>query len=115
MSLCGILFSASARICACKVKFVMPHLSFIKNKGARDLLMTGFGVVRDCIAFDSRILNVIRQIGVQIPDGVPDDEALYEEFERLLIDQVCRLLRITGAQLDQLLFRNYDEIMHMLA
>jgi hypothetical protein len=71
-------------------------------------------VVRDCIAFDSRILDVIRQIGIQIPDRVQANEALYEEFERLLINQVCRPLGITGAELDQLLFINYNEIMHML-
>jgi len=97
-----------------KVKFVIDHLSFIKNKGARDFLMSGFGVVRDCIAFDSRILGVTRQIGIQIPDGVQADVALFEELERLLIDQVCRPLGITGAELDQLLFRNYKAIVHML-
>jgi len=60
----------------------MPHLGFIKSKGARDFLTTGFGLVQDCIAFDTRILGVLRRIGVPIPDGVLRDEARYEELEK---------------------------------
>jgi hypothetical protein len=97
-----------------KIKFVAKHLSYIKHKGARDFLTTGFGLIQDRIAFDTRILGVIRQIGVQIPDGVQADAALYEEFEQLLINEVCKPLGISGAQLDQLLFVNYDAIMDML-
>lgn len=97
-----------------KIQFVAKHLSYIKHKGARDFLTSGFGLIQDRIAFDIRILGIIRQIGVQIPDGVQADATLYEKFERLLIDEVCKPLGISGAQLDQLLFRNYDEIMDML-
>ena len=97
-----------------KVNFVGEHLSYIKDKGARDFLTTGFGLVRDCIAFDTRIRGVIREIGVQIPESVKADSAQYENYERLLINEVCRPLHITGAQLDQLLFNNSKEIINML-
>lgn len=97
-----------------KVHFVKGNLSYIKDKGARDLLMSGFAMVKDCIAFDTRILKLIKRIGIRIPPGVPAKTNAYEEFEKHLIEGVCRPLKISGAQFDQLLFRNYDAIMRML-
>ena len=93
-----------------KVMFVAERLSYIKNKGARDFLTTGFGFVKDHIAFDSRVLGALRHIGLTFPDKVASQTNLYDELERDLIRQVCRPLRISGAQLDQLLFLHYRDI-----
>jgi hypothetical protein len=53
-----------------KVVFVARHLSYIKNKGARDLLTTGFGLAKHHIALDIRILALLRQMGIDIPGDV---------------------------------------------
>jgi hypothetical protein len=96
-----------------KVEYVSQRLSYIKNKGARDLLTTGFGLVKNHIAFDVRVLGSLRHIGLRFPSNVASQTSLYDEFERILIQEVCRPLKITGAQLDQLLFLHYKDIKEM--
>jgi hypothetical protein len=93
-----------------RIAFVSDSLHFIKSKGARDLLTTSFGLLRSGIALDTRVLGALRVIGVQIPRGVPQHATRYAEFEAELLRQVCRPLRISGAELDQLLFVNYSAI-----
>ena len=96
-----------------KVEYVAQRLSYIKDKGSRDLLTTGFGLVRNHIAFDVRVLGSLRHIGLRFPPNVASRTSLYDEFERILIQQVCRPLKISGAQLDQLLFLHYKDIKQM--
>lgn len=96
-----------------RIRFVTDRLHFIKNKGARDLLTTSFGLLRNSIAFDARVLGALRVIGVPIPSGVPASAHCYAAFEADLVQQVCRPLRLTGAELDQLLFSNYAAIKTM--
>lgn len=93
-----------------RIEFVGGSLHFIKNKGARDLLTTSFGLLRNGIAFDARVLGALRAIGVHIPPGVPQNAKVYAAFEADLLHHVCRPLRISGAELDQLLFVNYSAI-----
>lgn len=95
---------------AARVAFVAGHLSYFKDKGARDFLTSGFGVLRNSIAIDSRIRNVLAHVGIKLPSKKLS-KAQYALVEQTLLDQVCKPLKITGAQLDQLLFRNYDQIM----
>jgi hypothetical protein len=59
---------------------------------------------------DSRVRNALLHIGIEIPKVALMQRELYAEIERDLLDQVCRPLQITGAELDQLLFINYDAI-----
>ena len=61
-----------------KVVFVARHLSYIKNKGARDLLTTGFGLTNHHIALDARVLAVLRQMGIGIPRDVQSNRNAYE-------------------------------------
>ena len=98
-----------------KVAFVAARLSYIKNKGARDFLTTGFGFIKDHIAFDTRVVGSLRHIGLTFPENVTSHPGLYDEFERDLLTQVCRPLGISGAQLDQLLFLHYNDIKNMSA
>lgn len=67
-----------------KAAFISKRLSYIKNKGARDFLITGFGLVKDRIALDSRILSVLRLVGIEIPDGVQSDPIIYDAFRTAL-------------------------------
>jgi organic hydroperoxide reductase OsmC/OhrA len=92
------------------IGYVTRHLSYVKNKGARDLLTSGFGLATDRIALDVRVLGALRRIGLDVPDKAPSDPEEYAALEKQLLDQVCRPLGISGAQLDQLLFGHYKDI-----
>jgi hypothetical protein len=96
-----------------KIAFVSKHLSYIKNKGARDFLTTGFGLVKDHIAFDSRVIGVLRHVGVSLPSGVTVDPVVYARAEQDLIRQVCVPLNLSGAEFDQMLFLNHKDIQRM--
>lgn len=98
-----------------RVSFIAERLSYIKQKGARDFLTTGFGLIEDRIALDSRVLGALRHLGLAFPATVASQKALYRELEADLILQICKPLGISGAQLDQLLFRHYKEIKRMEA
>jgi hypothetical protein len=54
-----------------KINFVSDRLSYIKNKGARDFLTTGFGLIRDHIALDARVRAVLEAVGVSVPPKRP--------------------------------------------
>jgi hypothetical protein len=92
------------------IRYVARHLSYVKSKGARDLLTTGFGLATDRIALDIRGLGALRHIGVDVPEKAPADPVAYSVLEQRLLDEICKPLGICGAQLDQLLFLNYQDI-----
>ncbi|MBO9329612.1 hypothetical protein GHR37_10745 [Achromobacter xylosoxidans] len=93
-------------------RYVEKHLAYVKNKGARDFLTTGFGLVTDRIALDVRVMGVLRRIVPSFPAKVlPAD---YEKIERYLIENICLPLAIEPARLDQLLFRFQREIIAQL-
>ncbi len=97
-----------------KIDFVAQRLSYIKNKGARDFLTTGFGLVKDHIALDARVRGVLKLVGVKIPTPALSSPLLYAEVERDLVKQVCRPLGMSGAEFDQLLFVHSGEIRQFL-
>lgn len=87
---------------------------YIKLKGSRDLLGE-LGLARNVIAFDVRLLNVLRLAGVAVAKDVQANEAEYRALQEALLRQVCRPARVTGIQLDRILFNNYDAIKDRLA
>jgi hypothetical protein len=93
-------------------RYVEKHLAYIRNKGARDFLTTGFGLVTDRIALDVRVMGVVSRIVPGFPAKVPP--GAYEEIERYLIENICSPLDIEPARLDQLLFRFQREIVAQL-
>lgn len=93
-----------------KIDFVVKRLSFIKNKGARDLLTTGFGLVKDHIALDTRVVGALKHLGMRIPEGYASNPKIYARVENDLLKKLCEPLNMTGAELDQLLFYNYADI-----
>jgi hypothetical protein len=94
-----------------RITFVTSRLSYIKNKGARDLLTTGWRVADAYLAFDIRWQNALKRIGVAMPPGTLTAPARYAKFERLLISRVAQPLGLSGKQLDQLIFNNYEAIL----
>lgn len=94
-----------------RIEFVTAHFGYIKNKGARDLLTTGWRVADDYLAFDIRWQKALKKIGVDVPAGTMSAPAKYAELERVLIAEVAQPLGLSGKQLDQLVFNNYDAIL----
>jgi organic hydroperoxide reductase OsmC/OhrA len=82
------------------IKYVTRHLSYVRNKGARDLLTSGFGLATDRIALDSRVLGALRHLGIDVPEKAPADPEEYAALERWLLQEVCApigdLRRATG-------------------
>jgi len=95
-----------------KIKYVMSKFKYIKSKGARDFLMD-LGLVRDAIAIDVRMRNVLKKIGINIPEGIKSNPKLYDKIEEELLSKVCKLLNLSGIEFDRIIYWNYNEIMKM--
>jgi hypothetical protein len=72
------------------------------------------GLVRDAIALDVRVINVLRQIGIKVPDAVRGDAGAYDHVEADLLRGVCSNLGIAGVELDRVIYQNYDIISKQL-
>jgi hypothetical protein len=96
-----------------RIKYVMKVLWFFRSKSARDFLMEQ-GLVRDAIALDVRVINVLRQIGIRVPDAVRGNAAAYDRVEADLLRGVCSRLGISGIEFDRVIYQNYDEISKQL-
>ena len=92
-----------------RIAVVGDELSYVKNKGARDLLI-GLGLVHRAIAFDSRLMKVLEHVGVHIPADLAANKPKYKALERELLEKVCKASAITGGHLDRILFAKYAEI-----
>lgn len=93
-----------------RVQFVIDSFKFIKNKGARDLLME-LGIVRDALALDLRIQNIFRKLGIACPKDFSNPK-VYDQIEKDILLKVCKPLSISGVGLDRILYQNYNEIMN---
>lgn len=94
---------------AWRIAVVGDELSYIKNKGARDLLI-GLGLVQDAIAFDSRIMRVLELMGIDLPSDIAEHKIKYKSLEREIIERVCVPCGISGGFLDRILFAKASEI-----
>ena len=69
------------------------------------------GIVEDSIALDIRIQNVLKKIGIKIPQGVQNNPKLYGQFESDIIEKICKHLGLRGVEFDRLIYQNYEGIM----
>ena len=92
-----------------RIAVVADDLAYVKNKGARDLLI-GLGLVERAIAFDSRLVGVLKHLGVDVPDDLATNKPRYKALESELIAKVCGPCGITGGHLDRILFSRAKEI-----
>jgi hypothetical protein len=92
-----------------RVAVVGDDLAYIKNKGARDLLIC-LGLAHQVIAFDIRLVNVLRHLGVQLPTDLATNKLKYKALESELLAKVCQPCGVTGAHFDRILFNRYDKI-----
>jgi hypothetical protein len=58
------------------------------------------------MALDARIYGLMAKVGVQVS---PDE--IYKQIEKELIQRVATPLKMSGAQLDRVLFQNYDRML----
>jgi thermostable 8-oxoguanine DNA glycosylase len=72
------------------------------------------GLVRDAIAIDVRMQNVLKKIGINIPEGIKSNPKLYDKVEEELLSKVCKPLNLSGVEFDKMIYNNYYEIMKML-
>ncbi len=91
--------------------FFIRNFKFIKNKSARDLLMT-LGMNRNTLALDIRIQNIFKKFGIEFPDQVGlNNWKKYSETESEIIEKICLPLKIEPLIFDRILFQNYDRIL----
>lgn len=95
-----------------KTKYLMKIFRYFKSKSARNFLME-LGLLEDALAIDIRMKAVLRQVGIKVPKGLETNARLYDEVEQVLLEEVCKPLRISGLQFDRMLYQNYDEIKRM--
>jgi hypothetical protein len=96
-----------------RVKYVMKVLRYFKSKSSRDFLMEQ-GLVRNSIALDIRVINVLKKVGIRIPNAVRSDIHIYDRVEADLLTYLCKPLGITGVEFDRLVYQNYKAILNDL-
>ncbi|HYE34193.1 hypothetical protein [Methylocaldum sp.] len=92
-----------------RVAVVRDELAYIKNKGARDLLI-GLGLITQAIAFDTRIMNILNHCGADIPEDLASNKIKYKALENELLEKVCKPCGISGAHFDRIMFQSYAQI-----
>ncbi len=92
-----------------RVHRVTRDWGYIKNKGARDFLIE-LDLGHSLLAFDVRVITVLKAAGVDVPDDVQSDKKRYEELQDCVIKRVCTPAGLSGAEFDRVVFRNYDAI-----
>jgi hypothetical protein len=95
-----------------RIEFVVQTFMFIKNKGARDYLME-LGLLRNAVALDVRVQNVLRKIGIEVPKGFESNPQLYDSIQNDILEKICKPLGISGIEFDRMLYQNYDDIIRM--
>lgn len=101
---------ASIPVEAWRIAVVGDDLSYVKNKGARDLLI-GLGLVKRAIAFDTRLVSVLNHVGAQLPTDLAMSKPKYKALETELIENVCEPCDISGGHFDRILFAKANAIL----
>ncbi len=71
-----------------KVAQLARDLKYFSHKSARDFAIA-LGIVQHVIAFDSRLGNVFKSIGLATPKGYNSNARKYKSVEKALIEEVC--------------------------
>jgi hypothetical protein len=96
-----------------RVENVRRDLGYIKDKGARDLLIS-LGLACDVVALDARISRVLRALGVSIGAGSISASA-YRSAEHALRAVRPKLGVSSLSHLDRILYRHADAVVAALA
>lgn len=96
-----------------RIKYVMKVLWYLRSKSSRDFLMEQ-GLVRHALALDIRMITVLRKVGIDVPEAVRGNAAVYDRVESALLARVCEPLGMAGVEFDRLVYQNYDDIVKYL-
>ena len=94
-----------------RIRYVVNNFKYVKNKGARDLLME-LGLIRNSIAIDVRIQNILKKMGIEISQDSLSNPLRYEQIQKEIIEKICNPLDISRIAFDRMLYQNYEEIMN---
>lgn len=89
---------------------------YIRNKSARDLLMQ-LGVVRNALAFDTRLLDIFEKVGIIEAERIRSkisNPRIYERIEDEILGKICRTLGLSGVEFDRMLYWKKDDILKLL-
>lgn len=92
-----------------RIGIVSDELAYIKNKGARDLLI-GLGLAQSVIAFDTRLRTVLTKLGANLPPDLASNKIKYRMLEQELLAKVCGPCSISGGHLDRILFSRWRDV-----
>ncbi len=92
-----------------RIARVSKDLAFVKLKGSRDLLAE-LGLATDVIAFDVRVLGILRALGLPLAPNTTSSPKSYARLQQTLLRDVCAPEGVTGVVLDRILFWNSAEI-----
>jgi hypothetical protein len=87
-----------------RIEALQDELSFYGPKTARDTAID-LGLAKNCMALDTRLRKLLAAVNAHT------DGASYMDIEKALISKVAWPIKLTGAQLDRILFWNYDKIL----
>ena len=93
-----------------RVAYLVQHFMFIKNKSARDFLMS-MGINTNTLALDIRIQNIFKFFGIRFPTQTElSRKAIYDSTENEIIKKICKPLDVAPLVFDRILFQNYKKI-----
>jgi hypothetical protein len=93
-----------------RVSFLTHHFKFIKNKSARDFLMS-MGINTNTLALDIRIKNIFKHFDIDFPTQAElARKPVYDKTEIEIIEKICKPLNIKPVKFDRILFQHYDQI-----
>ncbi len=97
-----------------RIELTRALLAMVAEKGARDLLM-GFGLLRNSIAFDARVMSVLREAKLTDEEKAPSNRATYAALEREIIAEIATPLNIEPVVVDRTLYQRTAEVIAALA
>ena len=93
-----------------RVSFLTHHFKFVKNKSARDFLMS-MGININTLALDIRIQNIFKHFSIEFPSqGELARKPVYDKTEKEIIEKICKALSIEPVKFDRILFQHYNKI-----
>ena len=71
--------------------------------------LNGTRIVKNALAFDTRVQNILQEMGIELPKDFSGNPVLHAKIEKEILEKVCEPLEISGVMLDRMLYQNYIE------
>jgi hypothetical protein len=87
----------------------MKSFKYIERKSARNLLI-GLDIAQNVITLDQQTIKILKKLGTRFPKEFIRKDNLYCEVKKELISKIYKLLGLSGAQFNHMLYQNCDKI-----